>query len=400
MYPLHMLDRVLDAWIYGMDPLTFLRLGEHLEAFRQRYRDDPKLFERMIRERLLANPHRLRIRLRPDPELQERTDTAFTERMRTLRSTPLRRRYRTDRRAGGRAAAQQQPAQQPGGAGAAAAACRGRPAGRDHAHRHRRARRRRGRPPAQRRVRQRRQLPGAVVRPGRTARGALALRAALHVGAAQARRRRTGLRGDRSAIGGHHRRHRRLDRHRLPCRGAGAAGLAADRSPQGAGRPDGGGAGAAARPAVRGRSRGPRAAARGHGADALPLPHPTGAPGPGHRPDLRGARHERGRLPARPDGRAPAARPVRRGRGRVRRSRRRADRADRVDPRLPAEPRAAGGELHRRRRRLRPCLHGPGLLDRVDAGRPGRRHPPPASPRCRLRVPGWPARSRSPTAPR
>ena len=25
MYPLHMLDRVLDAWVYGMDPLTFLR---------------------------------------------------------------------------------------------------------------------------------------------------------------------------------------------------------------------------------------------------------------------------------------------------------------------------------------------------------------------------------------
>ena len=85
MYPLHMLDRVLDAWIYGMDPLTFLRLGEHLEAFRQRYRDDPELFERMIRERLLANPHRLSIRLSPDPEMQERTDTAFTERMRTLR---------------------------------------------------------------------------------------------------------------------------------------------------------------------------------------------------------------------------------------------------------------------------------------------------------------------------
>ena len=144
MYPLHMLDRVLDAWIYGMDPLTFLRLGEHLEAFRQRYRDDPKLFERMIRERLLANPHRLSIRLRPDPEMQERTDTAFTERMRTLRSRPLRRGYPADRRGGGSAAAQQQPAQQPGGARAAAAACRGRPGGRDHAHRYDRARRGRG----------------------------------------------------------------------------------------------------------------------------------------------------------------------------------------------------------------------------------------------------------------
>lgn len=85
MHPLHTLDRVLDAWIYGMDPLTFLRLGEHLEACRQRYRDDPKLFDRLIRERLLDNPHRLSICLRPDPQMQKRTDADFTERMRSLR---------------------------------------------------------------------------------------------------------------------------------------------------------------------------------------------------------------------------------------------------------------------------------------------------------------------------
>ena len=85
MYPLHTMDRVLDAWIYGMDPLTFLRLGEHLEACRERYRDDPRLFDRLIREKILANPHRLSICLRPDPEMQERTDAAFTAHMQTLR---------------------------------------------------------------------------------------------------------------------------------------------------------------------------------------------------------------------------------------------------------------------------------------------------------------------------
>ena len=85
MHPLHVLDRVLDAWIYGMDPLTFLRLGEHLEACRQRYRADPAMFDRLIHTRLLDNPHRLNICLRPDPQMQERTDAAFTERMRSLR---------------------------------------------------------------------------------------------------------------------------------------------------------------------------------------------------------------------------------------------------------------------------------------------------------------------------
>lgn len=84
MYPLHTMDRVLDAWIYGMDPLTFLRLGEHLGACRDRYHKDLQLFDRLIREKLLANPHRLSICLRPDPEMQERTDATFKVRMQTI----------------------------------------------------------------------------------------------------------------------------------------------------------------------------------------------------------------------------------------------------------------------------------------------------------------------------
>ncbi len=86
MFPLHTMDRVLDSWMYGADPLTFLRMNEHLEDCRARYAADPLLFNRMIRERLLANPHCLTVVLRPDPAMQGREDAAFAARMAAIRS--------------------------------------------------------------------------------------------------------------------------------------------------------------------------------------------------------------------------------------------------------------------------------------------------------------------------
>jgi Zn-dependent M16 (insulinase) family peptidase len=76
---------VLDAWIYGVDPLTFLRMGDHLAACRRRYDDDPRVFNRLIEARLLENTHRLTVVLKPDREWQARTEAAFAEQMATVR---------------------------------------------------------------------------------------------------------------------------------------------------------------------------------------------------------------------------------------------------------------------------------------------------------------------------
>jgi len=86
MYPLRVLQRVKAAWIYGLDPLTFLRLGEHLRTCRERYQEEPRLFNRLIRERLVQNPHRLLTVLRPDRKWQARADAAFAQRMRAVRA--------------------------------------------------------------------------------------------------------------------------------------------------------------------------------------------------------------------------------------------------------------------------------------------------------------------------
>jgi Zn-dependent M16 (insulinase) family peptidase len=85
-FPLHTLDRVISPWIHGADPLLFLDMGRHLEACRLRYAAEPDLFNRLIREELLDNPHRLMTVLKPDPQWQLRTEAAFAQRMEAERA--------------------------------------------------------------------------------------------------------------------------------------------------------------------------------------------------------------------------------------------------------------------------------------------------------------------------
>ena len=85
-YPIHLMDRVMDAWIYGADPLTFVRMNEHLETCNNQYKADPKLFNNLIQKRLLENNHRLTFVLRPDKEWQARNNAAFAGRMKQVRA--------------------------------------------------------------------------------------------------------------------------------------------------------------------------------------------------------------------------------------------------------------------------------------------------------------------------
>ena len=85
-FPLDTMERVMQAWPYGADPLLFLRMDAHIAACRRRYEAEPDLFGRLIRERLLDNPHALTLVLAPESDWQARTDAAFAERMKKVRA--------------------------------------------------------------------------------------------------------------------------------------------------------------------------------------------------------------------------------------------------------------------------------------------------------------------------
>lgn len=86
MFPLRILFRVIEPWIYEKDSDTFLRMGESLAAIRSRWQDNPNLFNEMIRDRLVDNPHRLTNVLSPDPEMQAVLDAESEKRTKEIRS--------------------------------------------------------------------------------------------------------------------------------------------------------------------------------------------------------------------------------------------------------------------------------------------------------------------------
>jgi Zn-dependent M16 (insulinase) family peptidase len=81
LFPLHLLFAANGAWPFNGDPLTFLSARKQLEACHARYATDPQRFNRLIRDGLLNNPHRLRVVLRPDRKTEARADAAFAARM-------------------------------------------------------------------------------------------------------------------------------------------------------------------------------------------------------------------------------------------------------------------------------------------------------------------------------
>ena len=86
MFPLRMLYRVIEGWIYERDSDTFLKMGKTLDNVRQQWLENPSIFNDLIREKLIANPHRLTNILSPDRDMQAKMDAELAERMKETRA--------------------------------------------------------------------------------------------------------------------------------------------------------------------------------------------------------------------------------------------------------------------------------------------------------------------------
>jgi len=79
--------RALGTWLYDDDPIAPLRFEAPLAAVRAAVANGERLFERMIRELLLDNPHRTRVTLRPDPDHAARLAAAEQQRIEAFAAT-------------------------------------------------------------------------------------------------------------------------------------------------------------------------------------------------------------------------------------------------------------------------------------------------------------------------
>ncbi len=85
-FPFQMMERVVNTWIYEKEPTRFLKMGAVLSTVRQRWEQSPRIFNELIREKLLDNPHRLTVIYAPDPDMQARIDAAEEARLKTIRA--------------------------------------------------------------------------------------------------------------------------------------------------------------------------------------------------------------------------------------------------------------------------------------------------------------------------
>ena len=85
-FPFQMMKQVINTWIYEKPPTLFLEMGTRLSAIRRRWEQNPRIFNELIRERLLDNPHRLTTVLSPDPSMRARLDANVEERLKTIRA--------------------------------------------------------------------------------------------------------------------------------------------------------------------------------------------------------------------------------------------------------------------------------------------------------------------------
>ena len=86
MFPLRMLYRVINGWIYEKESDTFLKIRETFADVHQQWLENPSIFSHFIRENFIENPHRLTNILSPDRDMQTKMDAELVERMKETRS--------------------------------------------------------------------------------------------------------------------------------------------------------------------------------------------------------------------------------------------------------------------------------------------------------------------------
>lgn len=71
---LSLMLRSLRYWLYDRDPIAPIAFEEPLQTVKTRLADNERYFEGLIREWLVENPHRVVLRMEPDPGLGERRE--------------------------------------------------------------------------------------------------------------------------------------------------------------------------------------------------------------------------------------------------------------------------------------------------------------------------------------
>ena len=85
-YAIHLMEMVFHKWLYDGDPLVGLKFSSFIDRIRRKWKDDPTLFQEVLRNWFLDNPHRLLSVTEPSKTLAEEEQRAFKEKMANLKT--------------------------------------------------------------------------------------------------------------------------------------------------------------------------------------------------------------------------------------------------------------------------------------------------------------------------
>ncbi len=86
-YAVHLMDRIYRTWLYDGDPLVGLKFSALVERIRRRWEEEPRLFQQLMHEWFLDNPHRLLSVTEPSKTYGKEGESHFKERMKALKAS-------------------------------------------------------------------------------------------------------------------------------------------------------------------------------------------------------------------------------------------------------------------------------------------------------------------------
>lgn len=85
-YPLTIMDRVYEYWLYEADPLAMLKINEHLENLRTLVLNQNSYLEKILMEQIVNNKHYCVMTFVPDNKYHVKLDKKFEDEMKKLKS--------------------------------------------------------------------------------------------------------------------------------------------------------------------------------------------------------------------------------------------------------------------------------------------------------------------------
>jgi Zn-dependent M16 (insulinase) family peptidase len=86
-YGIALMDAAFHTWLYDGDPLAGLNFSRAIDTIRRKWKENPAIFQEMVKEWLLDNPHRVISILEPSKTYNEEKEKAFKQKMEELKAS-------------------------------------------------------------------------------------------------------------------------------------------------------------------------------------------------------------------------------------------------------------------------------------------------------------------------